>query len=473
MEHKHAFFSWPHLIVVAILTSFSCGAMASCSGCNSPSRAIRYFAEISNDDFPGDVSPDAKITNGIPKSGDVVVSGGANSFKAPLNSTEFFDPSTQKFLATGAMIKGRVGGIATQFPGGPLAGKVLIPGGFTGSISTAHQGLKISIGNNDAELFNPATGTFATTGNLADPRIAYTQTLLNDGTVLIAGGLDPTMEPTSKAEIYNPTTGSSTAIANMTSPRAMHTATLLGDGTVLIVGGIEDAGGITTATAEIYNPGSGKFTALSSQIVAGGLAAHTATLISGCNCASDGEVLIAGGFDGFADNSPESSSNAALLYNVSTQQFTSTAGHLTDDRVFHTATLLPNGNVLLAGGLHGQTEVGSGRARGIFGGVLNSAEVFNSSTQTFTCVNGAKSGPVCNGSMTNSRAGHTATALKSSGPLAGDVLLVGGVGAKGETTRGAGKALKTAELYNPATNKFSATGSMKTARGGQAAFLVQ
>jgi ethanolamine utilization protein EutQ (cupin superfamily) len=82
---------------------------------------------------------------------------------------------------------------------------------------------------------------------------------LNDGTILIAGGLDGSYAPTAAAEIYDPSAGTFTAIASMHFARAYHTATLLPDGTVLIVGGTLDALGDTEPTsgdhgAEIYNP---------------------------------------------------------------------------------------------------------------------------------------------------------------------------------------------------------------------------
>jgi hypothetical protein len=74
--------------------------------------------------------------------------------------------------------------------------------------------------------------------------------------------------------------------------------------------------------------------------------------------------------------------------------------------------------------------------------------------------------------MKNSRGGHSAT-LFTSGTLVGQVLLAGGVGSATRTTRGSGAPLATAELYNPATGKFTATGKMTTARALFAAVLLQ
>src|SRR5215469_11098994 len=129
-------------------------------------------------------------------------------------------------------------------------------------------------------------GTFTATGNLITTRTGHTATLLLNGKVLIAGG------GTSSAELFDPTMGSFTPTGDIVTSRRDHTATLLPDGRVLIVGGFTFDTTVDsespTASAEIYGPASGTFTALGDVSRTTQQAVHTATLLN------NGKVLIAG-----------------------------------------------------------------------------------------------------------------------------------------------------------------------------------
>src|SRR5208282_4162645 len=140
---------------------------------------------------------------------------------------------------------------------------------------------------------NAGSGVFKPEGLMSDVRIGHTATLLNDGTVLIAGGNDG-FDVVPTAEIYSPATGQFALTGNlvsgatiMTTPRADHTATLLSDGTVALVGGVDNSGN-PLSSAEIYDPESGTFSAVASQM-SQARAFHTANLLA------SGLVLIAGG----------------------------------------------------------------------------------------------------------------------------------------------------------------------------------
>jgi hypothetical protein len=206
-------------------------------------------------------------------------------------------------------------------------GKVLIAGGLSTSGDLA-----------SAELYDPKTGTFTTTGSMTFARDEYTSTLLNNGNVLVAGGLEGNAVLAS-AELYDPATGSFTVTASMSSARFLQTATLLNDGNVLVAGGTPSPVGKTWASGEIYNPATGSFTATGSMTSA--RSEYTATLLN------NGNVLVAGGY--LYNPTSTVALASAELYDPATGSFTVT-GSMNSARNFHTATLLNYGNVLVAGG---------------------------------------------------------------------------------------------------------------------------
>src|SRR5262249_27656092 len=100
-----------------------------------------------------------------------------------------------------------------------------------------------------SEIYNPATGTFLTSGNMVQGVFSHTTTLLSNGQVLVVGGIVQVGVFT--AELYDPAAGTFRETGSLTSPRYDHTATLLNDGTVLVVGGRVD-GSTVLNTAELY-----------------------------------------------------------------------------------------------------------------------------------------------------------------------------------------------------------------------------
>ncbi len=250
----------------------------------------------------------------------------------------------------------------------------------------------------------------------------------------------------------------------MSSPRALPSATRLGDNTVLIAGGATDNAGDLTNSADIFDTVANSFTATGTMIEP--LGAHAAVLLNAGPL--DGQVLIAGGFSGgssglFADSNVEA-------YDPVGKVFSFTASGMNNPRAFHTATVLDNGQVLVAGGFYaGGSTVAGDKLKALYGANQNSAELFDPVAQTFTCINGTATGGGCNAAMKMGRGGHTAT-LFTSGPLEGQVLIAGGLGSK--KPNATATELKEAELFNPATNTFTPTGSLKAARGLHTAFLL-
>jgi hypothetical protein len=206
---------------------------------------------------------------------------------------------------------------------------------------------------------------------------------------------------------------------SLSIPRYYHTATLLSDGRVLVIGGATNGQGTFpdpgTPSVEVYDPTSGTWTVNGSLI--GQRLLHTATLLP------SGKLVVAGGWpDPYSTYTWE-------LYDPATGTSTVT-GPINAKRAGHTATLLFDGRVLMAGSFHD----------------LTSAELYDPATETWSLT----------GSLTNGRYAHTATLLPN-----GKVLIAGGW-----------PGIASAELYDPATGTWSVTGSLNTARQGHTATLL-
>jgi hypothetical protein len=347
--------------------------------------------------------------------GRVFLAGGWDSTGNILPSAELYDSATSTFSSTGSMATGRVGHTATLLPNG----KVLLTGGEE-SNNPHYNPYTLST----AELYDHTTGTFDPTGYLMEgigymreAHVGQTATLLpfEPAMVLIIGGwpVIPWYQAGS-SEIYSVDGGwfgSAAESYRMIEERSDHTATLLLDGKVLVAGG-SDANGTYLDSAELYTINElDAFSATGSMATVRG-GGHTATLLP------DGKVLVVGG--SVVDFGILSS---AELYDPATGMF-SFAGDMTAARAGHTATLLNNGKVLIAGG-HGYYDEG----------VWSSAELYDPATETFTAT----------GSMMVTRAYHTATLLKN-----GKVLIAGGYS-------DVDGALSSAEIYDPETGTFSST----------------
>jgi WD40 repeat protein len=185
---------------------------------------------------------------------------------------------------------------------------------------------------------------------MSHERRAYTLTLLPNGKVMAVGGAD-TNGPLAYVELYDPTTGVWTSTSSLLTPRSSHTATLLPNGKVLVVGGDgpteSDPSPVdpVLASAEIYDPATGNWTPASA--MGQSRAEHTATLLP------SGKVLIAGGVSYFGSVFPTS----AELYDSATGNWSPTLP-LVSGHMEHVTALLPGGKVLLAGGFN-STDTGA------------------------------------------------------------------------------------------------------------------
>jgi hypothetical protein len=331
------------------------------------------------------------------------------------------------FSATGNLVRGREFHTATLLPDGT----VLVAGGGK------YEAYCIA-GSDFAELYNPVLGSFAPISSMTVRRYAQTSTLLQNGKVLITGGFSfdasacsgpGTSPPLASAELYDPSNGSFTPTGSMSEVRGAHTATLLSTGKVLVVGGGNTGGGRPpfagdgAVTAEVYDPSTGTFAPTANMSTA--RIGQTATLLL------DGKVLVAGGITSGSSGAPLAT---AELYDPLTGAFT-VVGTMTAPRAGHTATLLPDGKVLITGGFKDSSLAGN-----------DTAEIYDPAKASFVATNRP---------MVVGRWAHIATLLPD-----GTVLVVGG-------------GSVVAETYSPSDGSFSGIGVDDADRTGHTATLLK
>jgi hypothetical protein len=363
--------------------------------------------------------------------GRVLVAGGISPGTSLAHaSTEMFDPVTATFTTAASMAAARGNHTATLL----ADGRVLIAGGSQMRESAPGSQSFVAQPIASVELYDPTTGAFTTAGPMTTDRVGHTASLLSDGTVLIAGGYgvadDGTYTAGTSAEVFDPSTGSSRPVAEMATARAGHTATRLANGRVLIVGGgtAFDPDGYATRvspTAEIYDPTTASF------VPTGPLRTertkHSATLLR------DGRVLVAGG------SNPLGSPLTAEVYDPATGAFDE-GGRATSEHRFAIAPLLPDGRVFFPESWGSEIYDPTGQP------VPGAAQ-----PQSATSQSAAPS--VFRPVATTVRSGHIATPLAD-----GRVLIAGGFGGPDQA------GLSTAEIFDPRSESFSPTGSMAVAR---------
>ncbi len=354
-------------------------------------------------------------------------------------------------LASAALIAA----VAVQLPF--LSGAHGAPGAFTSTgnmmIGRAHHatvrvagGEVLATGGSGAsgvlsstEVYRQDTRSWRFGGSLATARERHTATVLADGRVLAVAGRSNSA-PLASAEVYDPATQLWSSAGTLTTgPRSAHTATLLPDGRVLVAGGLSGQNVrfgnscfcgelVELQSAEVWNPATGVFTAVAPMLSARD--GHTATLLP------DGKVLVAGGH-GRASSE---------IYDPATNTWSSTTGSMSVARINHTASLLRDGSVLVAGGGQGGPCC------------TDTADRYNPTTGTWT-----PTAP-----MRVVRSDHSAAVLDaaicatgSAPSWCGKVLVAGGDSAG------------TAELFNPATGTWKAMGPLGTPRFDHTATLLK
>ncbi len=359
--------------------------------------------------------------------GKLMVAGGTvnvNGAVSLTNTIELIENANLSWGAAGALAHARASHTATLLPNG----KVLAVGGH--APAGAPVVTTTAVANpGSVEIFDPVNGNFWMAGpDLATPRGGHTATLLTNGKLLVAGGVAGTSYPVG-TESYDLALNTWSAGAPLVTGRAFHTASVLPSGDVLVVGG-EGTGAVPTASAELYSTANNTWSS------AGNLGAaradHTATLLS------SGKILVTGG-----RGAGGVSLSSVELFNPATSLTTwATIATLGTPRHGHTATLLPDGMVLITGGYDSAS------------GYLAETRIYNpggTTLQTMWRVPPA---------LTVPRAFHKAILLPN-----GKVLVVGGRTA-------AGVPVKTAELYDPVTISWTNLGEISLARSSSAITLL-
>lgn len=306
-------------------------------------------------------------------------------------------------------------------------GKVLVAGGNAGD--------DLVVPSNSAELYDPSTGTWSTTGNLNSGHASHTATLLQNGKVLVAGGLEcfSYFEPCfahKNAELYDPDTGTWSVTGDLNTARYAFTATRLPDGKVLVVGD-----GFRRRDAELYDPATGTWSYTGALNTATSRFNHAATLLP------NGKVLVAGG--GYCSNEGCFRLDSSELYDPATGTWSIT-GNLITGRFRHSTTLLPNGKVLaVAGGYY--TVDGQGFYSNFHS--LKSAELYDPAAGAWSSTS----------DLNGSRGSHSATLLPG-----GKVLVAGGDINNPETC----------ELYDPIAATWANTASFNIPRYEPTATLL-
>jgi N-acetylneuraminic acid mutarotase len=281
----------------------------------------------------------------------VLVAGGAiDEERTELVSAELYDPATGRWRVTGSMHWPRAQHTATLL----ADGRVLVAGGLCNGMTM--KAACPPIGDPDgaiaeAEIYDPGTGKWSPTGRMTTPRWLHTATLLASGKVLVVGAEHAPDAILDSAELYDPKTGTWTATGSLHHARTQNMAAMLPDGKVLVAAGIGPISRASAtphdllASAELYDPSVGTWTDTGSLMTKRAFVTLTASL-------ADGRVMAVGG-DGPGDPVLDS----AEIYDPHAGTWSET-GSLANARDLMTSTLLADGRVLVAAGFVGSEAAG-------------------------------------------------------------------------------------------------------------------
>jgi|GEM_PF-5645492 len=268
-------------------------------------------------------------------------------------------------------------------------GTILVVGGTTNS------GISNDVRLYDSEDSRASQAEWDMLSPMSVKRSHHTATLLDDGSVLVVGGQSEDHQATNRVEIFDPVDGSWRDVASLSDARYAHTATRLNDGRVLVIGGVN-----ASSKVEIYDPQNDQW--ITSADLNVGRYGHRDVMLP------TGHVLALGGY-GIATNNLEVLQSVEF-YDVENDSWTEIAD-LLEPRTSHTATLLPNGLLIVVGGDRSATSETN---------MLSSVELLDTTQelQNATWQPGAH--------LAISIRGHTAIALPKSSKHSNGALLISG-----------------------------------------------
>lgn len=249
--------------------------------------------------------------------GKILVAGGRANNVATATA-ELFDASTGSWSVTGQLNHSRFFHTATLLDNG----NVLVTGGLSGD--------GFSIGKT-AEVYDPVSGSWTLVDHMAIMRWGHSATLLENGTVLVAGGSGPAGDGvyTPRSEIYDPLENEWRNAGNLNTPRGFHAAVKLENGNVLVAGGLPTATSQNkiTVTAEIFNPETGKWT------YTGNLTFDRIPGPYGAVLLQDGHILVAGGRTATTESYAADNGVWTTLFNMNISRSFHTLTYLPDGTV--------------------------------------------------------------------------------------------------------------------------------------------
>jgi hypothetical protein len=270
--------------------------------------------------------------------GNLLIAGGYTQAAStgPVSNADIFYPYSNTIVQASSMTVARQNHTAVMLPFGPSAGDIMVIGGKS---PTAYL--------NTSEIYISTSNLWIQLGGaMTYSRSHHTSTILQNGNILVAGGLNANGE-VGYSEIFNPSTMTWGSVAKMQHARHDHTATLLSSGLVLVVGGNDSSGEVFEA--EVYDPVAGAWSSLSPTDLLyspiPGRMRHTASLLP------NGNVMFLGG----ATNGGSSLQYNSIYYPEVNLLADDSSAILTPPRALHTTTVLPDGNVLAIGGFDGSS----------------------------------------------------------------------------------------------------------------------
>lgn len=344
--------------------------------------------------------------------GRVLVSGGwtgaANNneiYPYPVVFSQIYNPETDTWTITDRIESGNpeeltgflIYSPATRLPDGRTVSVALSEESQSGSPDDVTSAIAV---------FDPEAVEWTHLSDIPSNRIFTDIIALEDGRVMVVGGLDleamsssfATIDPVDIVESYNTDTGEWQTLEPMNEVAMEHSLVLLNDGRIMAVGGFNDSNRMHgTDRAEIFDPTTNTWTLIAS--------ANVSRMFPAAITLSDGRVLVTGSMishSPLADDNPNSE-----IYDPDTGEWTIT-GPMSVRRINHTLTLLPDGRVLAVGG---EDPMGDDYL------LYSSTEVFDPNTSTWLA------GP----DLSQPRSSHSATLMPD-----GSILLAGGISQEGE-----------------------------------------